>query len=426
MMAKNGNDGNDGICSQNTALNRIIDGHCLACDKDIDPLVQGIKCWFCCEYFHAVSCIDDNLCVAASTVFNNHLKAAVSNTGVYERRFGRFLFSCDYCLTLEEEKRCASSVDRIDLLDKKIHEMNNTFISELSSLKELITKPNQSDTSEISPASASSPWNDNQRTDNLRHTMSISKDSNGNSVNMESMEKICIENGISVHKTFNMQKSESTGIVLNSKSDADLLKQKLTNNLPLHKIEEVAAKMPTIAVVGLQREYSKEELISMIKRQNTGICSLFELSENNPQDQVMNILAIKPLRNKPDVFKAIIRVSNVIRSIISKQGDRLFVGFQSSCKVYDNIFVLRCFKCQEYNHHSRECKNAAVCGFCSGNHETRSCSEKSNNHKACCINCKKSGKAISDTSHEAGSVECPIYQQNQEKVKKSIPFYQGK
>ena len=415
---------------RNTALNRITDGHCLACDKEVDPLIQGIKCWFCCNYFHAINCVDENLCVAASSVFNNHLRAAVSNTGVYEKRFGHFMFSCDFCLTLEEEKRCASSLDRVDLLEKKIDNMNNVFISELSELKKLISQPKESDVSQhttvLSDPSSSSPWNDKQRTDNLRQTMTIGKDSNGNSVNLEKMEKICVENGISVHKTFSMQKSESTGIVLNSKSDAELLKVKLNNDLPLHKVEQVATKIPAITVVGLQREYTKDELLSMIKKQNSGICTLFELSSASSEDQVMNVLAIKPLKNKPEVFKAIIRVSNVIRSVISKQGDRLYLGFQSSCKVYDNIFVLRCFKCQEFNHHSNECKNNAVCGFCAGNHETRNCSGKSNVHGACCVNCTKSGKAKSDASHEAGSLDCPIYQQHHEKVKKSIPFHQRK
>ena len=164
----------------------------------------------------------------------------------------------------------------------------------------------------------------------------------------------------------------------------------------------------------------------MIKRQNPGICSLFESVSQCQQDQVINVIAIQPLRNKPDVFKAIIRISNVLRYIISKQGDRLFIGCQSSCKVYDNFFVLRCFQCQEYGHHSKECKKSAVCGFCAGSHETRTCTEKSNVHRACCINCTKLGKTRDVASHEAGSLECPIYQQNKEKVKKSIPFHQGK
>ena len=435
-MTRNGgeDESRGGMCSsdvtadpnQNTALNRITNGHCLACDQDVDTLEQGIQCWFCGDYFHAINC-DDNLCVAAATVFKNHIKAAVSKSGVYERRFGRFLFSCDYCMTLEEEKRCASSVDRIDLLDKKMNDMNNTFISELSSLKNLITRSSSTVSTHVTPSeseTSANPWNDQQRTDNLKHTMSISKDSNGNAVDMKQMEKICVDNGISVHRTFSLQKSESTGIVLNSKSDAELLKQKLCNDMPLHKVEQVAAKMPVITVVGLQREYTKEDVISMVKKQNPGINSLFEAITTSPQDQTMSVLAIKPLKNNPEIFKAIIRVSNVIRSVISKQGDRLFIGFQSSCKVYDHFFVLRCFKCQEYNHHSKDCKGSAVCGFCSGNHETRNCTEKSYAHRACCTNCTKSGKTRDVASHEAGSLDCPIFQQNQSKIKNSIPFHQ--
>ena len=42
-------------------------------------------------------------------------------------------------------------------------------------------------------------------------------------------------------------------------------------------------------------------IIKKINEMNNTFIS--ELSENNPHDQVMNILAIKPIRNTPDVFK---------------------------------------------------------------------------------------------------------------------------
>ena len=431
MDRAGGEDSGGGAIStadSNTAVNRIIDGHCPACDKDVDPAIQGIKCWFCYNYFHVINCAEENLSVAASSSFNNHLKSAVTNTGVYEKRFGRFLFACDYCLTLEEEKRCASSVDRVELLDKKIEALNNTFVSELADLKKLIVQPSALSTSpgNENTVTSSNPWNDKQRTENLKHTMAIGKDENGNSVNLEAVEKLCVDNGIPVHKTFDLKKSQGTGIVLNNKLDADRLKEKLSNDLPRHKVENVATIKPAISDVGLKWEYSKEELTEMIKKQNPGITSLFESTVTSGDDKCLDILAIKPLKNNCEIYKAIIRVSNVIRSVISKQGDRLYIGFQSSCKVYDNIFVLRCYKCQEYNHHSKECKNQAVCGFCAGGHETRNCSEKSNVHGAKCVNCTKAGKTGSDTSHEAGSLDCHVYKQQYHKVKNSIPFHQGK
>ena len=413
----------------NTALNLVRNGHCPACDKDVDVSVQGIKCWFCHEFFHAINCIEENLSVAAPSVFNNHLQAAAANTGVYERRFGRFLFACDYCITLEEEKRSAASTDRVELLDMKIEALNKNFMSELTDLKKLISCPKPpSMTQNVTPPSSSgsiNPWNDEQKTDNLRHTMAVGKDNTGNPLNPEVIEKICVENGISVHKTFELSKSKSTGIVLNSKSDADRLTEKLKNEVPSHKIEKVSTRTPTITVVGLKREYTKEELTSMITRQNSGINTLMESTSASPEDKEINVVTIKPLKNNQSIFKAIIRVSNVIRSVISKQGDRLFIGFQATCKVYDSIYVLRCYKCQGFNHHSRDCKNDAKCGFCAGPHETRVCTVKENVNSICCINCTKAGKSGDDVAHEAGSQSCPIYIDHFNKVKSSIPFHQG-
>ena len=68
------------------------------------------------------------------------------------------------------------------------------------------------------------------------------------------------------------------------------------------------------------------------------------------------------------VYKAIVRVSNVIKSVILKQGHRLFIGFQTTCKVYDSIYVLRCYKCQGFI----TAKTGA------DDHETCRCTEKGN------------------------------------------------
>ena len=39
---------------------------------------------------------------------------------------------------------------------------------------------------------------------------------------------------------------------------ADKLKEKLNNEVPLHKVEKVSTRTPTITVVGLKREYTNE------------------------------------------------------------------------------------------------------------------------------------------------------------------------
>ena len=65
------------------------------------------------------------------------------------------------------------------------------------------------------------------------------------------------------------------------------------------------------------------------------------------------------------------KVSNLVRSVISNQEDRVYVGFQSRCRIYDDFPILRCFNCQVIGHHS------AMCGYCGRIHRTDKCVSKS-------------------------------------------------
>ena len=217
------------------------------------------------------------------------------------------------------------------------------------------------------------PWHDKQRTDNLSKVVSVQKDNKGKLISSEKLEKISVQNGVSVHKTFHMKKSDTTGMVLNSQNDVDVLTAKLRD--VDHSVVKVSTRVPTVHIVGLSKEYTPDELRSMIVKQNPGISTLFESTSTSTDDKLIDILAVKPLKNNVHIFKAIVKVSNVIRSILAKQQNKVYIGYQSMCKVYDSIFVLRCFNCQGYGHHSEECENKddPVCGFCSESHESRDC-----------------------------------------------------
>ena len=191
-----------------------------------------------------------------------------------------------------------------------------------------------------------------------------------------------------------------------------------------HKIEKVSNKVPAIHIVGLTKDYLPQDLQTMIVKQNFGIRALFESPATSEEDKLIDVIAVKPLKNNNQVFKAIVRVSNVIWSVLAKQRDRIFIGSQSTCKVYDSIFVLRCFKCQAYGHHSRDCTHESVCGFCAGSHATNTCVTKDCENGLKCIHCVKAGK--SDVNHHTGDPKCSVYQEQQSRIKKTIPFYQRK
>ena len=405
-------------------------GTCVSCD-DVEAMKTSLSCWFCSNSFHAV-CRDvngeksGNDIICTSTFYKSFMKVS-GNSGVNASRPGSFVFICDDCNIKHTTAKARQNCDRVDLLDKKIDNMNTSFLSEMNEIKKLIvTQPisvtKSNNMSDIETTNNDCVWNDHQRTENLKHVLSVSKDKNGNKPSSVVLEKVCVDHCIPVQKTFNLTRSDSTGIVLKNKTDATKLAQALKNVLPEHPVKKVATRVPTVHIVGLNKQFDKEEVESMLKRQNPGIATLFESAETSDDDKFLDVVAVQPLKKNPHLYKAIVRLSNVMRSILAKQGDRAYLGFQSTCKVYDSIYVLRCYKCQDYGHHSRDCTHTSVCGFCAGSHETRSCSVSNNLERVCCSNCVKGHK--SNTNHQAGDLSCEVYLEHHKRVKASIPFHQ--
>jgi hypothetical protein len=258
-------------------------------------------------------------------------------------------------------------------------------------------------------------WNDNTKVERLRHMMVI-KGKDGVAVDKAYLEKTCLENGVAVVDSYKLKNTEDTRILLKSKKDAEALKSKLSN----HEVDKVETRTPTINVVGLCREYDAGELTTMIKQQNMGIKELLE-SNVCDEDKKLDVVSIKAIRSNTAVFRATVRVSNVIRSVIAKQGDRLFIGAQPVCKVYDSYYVTRCYKCQQYGHNFKHCTNASACGQCAGNHETKECRSK-NDRDMRCINCKNAH--FHDVNHGVNYRGCPVLLDHQAKLRMSIPFHQ--
>lgn len=411
-----------------SAPNLLVNGECSTCKSVIDISTHAIKCWGCNNLFHAIGCGDDASCVAANSSFTNHLLPAINKTRGFERRFGGFFFLCNFCITAKEKLVSVSQNDRVSILEKKIDSLQNDFRDELSTMKTLLTdfttKPHSSDLASSVPSNTMvNLWNDEQKVDHLKHMMVIKKDSQGKAIDKSELEKACVKDGVGILNSFELKKSGDTAIIVQSKADAITLKNNLVKNIPQHKVEQLSARTPTINVVGLNRQYGKDELIEMIKRQNLGIKSLCE-SDASDEDKKLDIVAIIPLKSKPSCYKAIIRVSNLIRSILSKQSDRMYVGSQSVCKVYDSFYILRCYNCQQFGHHSRDCENNVKCGYCAADHETRGCSVKADPLSASCTNCVESEN--SDHKHSANDPKCPLLISHQDKLRKSIPFYHGK
>ena len=407
------------------APNVIVEGKCKSCDDEIDLQAQGISCFFCKTWYHGSGCsiaADINVCPNSQFA---HVTNAINKTGGYGKRFGRFLFICNRCDIEHESSEIVTMNDRVDILDKKFSSFQSTVITQLNDLKNVMLT-NSPAANPIVPQAAAdaklNPWDDTQRAARLRQVVTIdNKSSSGHELDRNLLEESCRDNGVRVERSYELSKSGKTAFVLNSKSDAEKLTHSVANKLPEHKTDQFSAKTPRITVVGLQKDYGKNELSDMLVRQNPGISTLFNDEDLTADDKLFKCVAIVPLHKDPNRYKAIMRVSNLIRSVIAKQQDRLYVGIQTCCKVYDNYFVLRCYNCQNFGHHSTSCNSDA---HCAGSHETRACTVKNNSSAASCSNCKKAN--LSNFQHSSNDPTCPVLMEAQKKLRSSVPFYRSR
>lgn len=124
--------------------------------------------------------------------------------------------------------------------------------------------------------------------------------------------------------------------------------------------------------------------------------------------------------NKSKWHSAIICVDKITFDMMMKRRS-LKIGW-SNCKINAEINVLRCFKCNDYNHKADECKsNSHVCPKCSGSHKISEC--KSKEVKCCnCIKLSQKTNINIPLNHYSWSDKCIVYQRKFLKMSKKVRY----
>lgn len=164
-----------------------------------------------------------------------------------------------------------------------------------------------------------------------------------------------------------------------------------------YTVKEVASLLPRIKLVGLSEEFGEDEFLNCLKIQNKGVVMA---------DSICKFVNCKALRNRGDVYQAIVQVDkNTYQRALA--AGHLFVGYDS-CMVYDAIEVKRCYNCSGLNHLSKGCRHSLVCPKCAGNHSIKDCQSS----ELKCVNCVKYVEKIGgadDVNHAAWDSNCPCY-----------------
>ena len=356
-------------------------GKCNVCQSVPAP-TEILKCYFCKGAFHGLCSQAGGEKIATKSLVTN-FNASSTNEN--------FKFFCDICLTKFEIDTAKTNDDRLCSVEKNV----TKIISELGELKNFLKKDEKS----APPVSENyNVWNDLERLQKTKIPpckpilILDKKDTDKN----DSIEKLIVENKIPVTNIL-QSKAGDTLLVCDSITSRDKLK-KLTseNNMNL---KPVAGKKLNITIVGLQKEYSKEEVITQLMVQNE---FLNQLNVSNDINDHISVHIVKPTRLNEKVFQVFASVSEALRDGLRNHLDKITVGM-SVCKVYDRTFVKRCNNCQGLGHYFKECpiKDSPSCAKCGGDHRTDACDSSVKK----CINCTRKGAPLID--HFAFDPKCP-------------------
>ena len=368
-------------------------GKCSACQKDsVDG--EHIKCFDCKELFHVVCTSagpDDK--VANITTIRNFLLASTKDN---------FHFYCDKCLTNMEIRKTETNNERISNLEGKMSGIDK----QLDEIKKLLS--GKSKTGAVQGGDTpprENLWSNKERLQTVRAPepkarLVISKDmdANKNLETRKTIEKVLIENEISLAET-HQNKDGDLVLTCESKAAREELKQLVQTASQEIVMSSPTPKQESISIVGLSNEYTKDEMLKCIVTQNGFVKQFATL---NKIDDHIKIHVIKPLRNKPDTFQAFASVSPVLREGLRHHKDKLIIGIVS-CKIYDRQQVQRCNNCQHFGHFAKNCPTPEepFCAKCSGPHRTDSCTR----YDRKCINCIR--KNEDDVNHSVFYHGCP-------------------
>ena len=384
-----------------------LTGQCTSCEADI-PQTETVTCGSCEKVFHA-------LCPSAANRKDNICNATFLKLWHASSTKANFKWYCDICLTDMETTKSSSLENVVHTLVTKVSELTNE-VQKMKQSEKVSPVPNQP--SGLPTVIHGGAWADPKSVQNLRASLVIKPNDKKDQVNLETIRKIVVDNNIPVSKV-GVSTSGNTFIHCPSIAARDKLQPLLESDIPNQTVHSLKEKLPSISIVDITEKFTKEELVTRIRQQNSYVNELID------QDHIFKVLFMKPPTGEYKNYQVVALVSPDIRDVISANRNRLFVGLES-CRVYDRFYVKRCNECNCFGHYKAKCPNKASCTFCaSEEHNSETCPLKdSRDHsKFKCINCKRSG--LSCEGHSAAWFKCPAYIIAQKKIQSTIPYYEG-
>lgn len=198
-----------------------------------------------------------------------------------------------------------------------------------------------------------------------------------------------------------LRKTKNGGVIISTETKDDI--EKLRQSTQLTKsgltVDEPYKRKPRVVIIGVPSTMQENEVFTCLYNQN-----LAEKLQDCSLESFLSSIKLSHKSGKRDAETCnfIVEVSAVIRKALVSQ-DRVFVNW-SSCPVRDFTLVTRCYKCQQYGHAAKSCRQTTyTCGHCGDQgHSVKECPKKADEPKcATCLHFKKPFK------HMTGAADCP-------------------
>ena len=379
---------------------------CPSCMKT-PTQTECVQCFICKSAFHGIcESTDNDTKLGTNTLIKTFLAPSTKNN---------FKFFCDKCMTEFERNLVETQAEKISNLEKN-------FLGLESKLEE-ITKLLKVKGSGTGPGKETKPvshrWSDvvmaggTVKAPTATSVLVVKKaeDEEKRRENKNMVETAIMQSDISVVESY-QNKSGDLMVVCESENIRNQLK-----DIVISADDEVVVSAPrgirhSITIVGLDKEYQKEEVIDRLVKQN-GFIKKF--SESNNIGDHIRMHAVKPLKNNASCFQVFCDVSSFMREWLGEYKDKVTLGL-TLCKIYDRYSIKRCYNCQKFGHYAKECptKEVPVCGICSGHHLTRGCESLVRK----CINCVEDDNDY--FQHATSDTKCPCLINEQNKLKKKL------
>lgn len=170
-------------------------------------------------------------------------------------------------------------------------------------------------------------------------------------------------------------------------------------------------KNPRLRVTNIPTEIQKDSIIDELKKHNEELM--------NCDMSLVTVLNRKATSKQQASNDIVIEVNGTVyNKLIEMKNLRLP---WRECKIFEHMYIKRCYKCLGFAHIAKECKLEQKCSKCGGAHKYSDCKSK----KTSCANCCTANmklKSKMNINHHAWSNACPVYKRRLEALANKIEY----